>query len=105
MDKLKKLLGKRIKELRTSKKYSQEKLAELAFTDQKIISNIECGNSFPTKYLLNIQKALGVSLSELFDFDHLDVDVSFMKKYIIKNIDNISDDEIVILYRVLKSMI
>ena len=75
MNTIKKLLGKRIKKLRTAKKLTQEDLADILGTDQKHISNIECGVTFPSQLLKEIAKALNVSLPELFDFEHLKYDV------------------------------
>lgn len=44
---IKKLLGKRIKELRKNKGITQEALSEKAGIDSKHLSRIECGVNFP----------------------------------------------------------
>jgi transcriptional regulator with XRE-family HTH domain len=62
--------GKRIRELRTAKKYSQEELADKAELHWTYVGQIERGERNPT--LKNIKKlatALGMSMHELFSFD------------------------------------
>jgi len=65
----KKLFGQKIKELRKTRKLTQEQLAELIGTDDKHISALERGIYFP-KYE-NIEKlatVFNVELHELFYF-------------------------------------
>ena len=104
MDDIKKLLGKRIRELRNTKGYSQQKLAEMINIDQRSLSYIECGKDFPSKCIFSIVKALGVEISELFEFSHLEINLTGMKEYIKKNVDNLTDENIKIIYRLIKSM-
>jgi transcriptional regulator with XRE-family HTH domain len=62
--------GKHLRELRTIKGYSQERLAEKASLHFTYIGGIERGERNPT--LINIEKladALSISLPELFSFD------------------------------------
>lgn len=67
----KKLLGKRIRELRQRKKITQEKLSELISVDPATISNIENGKNYPSMTNLEaILKVLGSNFLEAFDFDH-----------------------------------
>ena len=103
-DKVKKLIGLRIKELRIKKGYSQQKLAEIVNIDQRNVSNIECGNSFPSKCLLELAWALNVELSEMFDFSHLEMDCEKMKQVIKDELNNLSDENIKIIFRLIKSM-
>jgi len=61
--------GKRLRELRHKKGYSQEKLAEIASLHRNYIGMIERGERNIT--LLNIKKiarALNIETKELFDF-------------------------------------
>lgn len=68
---IKKLLGKRIKELREHKNLTQEKLAEKIGIGQRNLSKIECGNNFVTSETLSkIMSALDVDAKDLFDFNH-----------------------------------
>lgn len=63
-------LGKRIKKIRVKKKINQQTLAALCNFEKSNMSRLEKGNTNPTILtLLKISKALGVSVSNLFDFD------------------------------------
>lgn len=104
MKDIKYLLGLKIKELRNKKGYSQQQLAELINIDQRNLSNIECGNTFPAKSLMTIAKVFNVTLPELFDFNYLAKNNKDMKKYITQNIDNLTEENIKIIYRLIKSM-
>ena len=104
MKEIKRLLGLRVRELRIKKGYSQQKLAELVNIDQRNVSNIECGNSFPSKCLLELACALAVELSEMFDFSHLELDCKKMKQVIKEELNNLSDENIKIIFRLIKSM-
>ena len=65
----KKLLGKRIKELRKYRHYTQEQLAELINIEPCSLSAIEIGRHFPSLPTLeNIAKALNIELKTFFDF-------------------------------------
>ena len=64
---IKQLLGKRIQEIRKSKKFTQEKLAESIGIETASISNIENGRYFPTAENLDkIMQVLQISPIELF---------------------------------------
>ena len=68
----KKLLGERIKELRKSRKLSQDKLSEQIDIDPKHLSRIEVGSSYPSLNTLEkIAIALNVEIKEFFEFEHL----------------------------------
>lgn len=104
MKNLKNLLGKRICEVRKYKNMTQEQLAEKANIDQRSLSHIECGDTFPSRSLLDIAKALNIELKELFDFEHLEMNIENMKKYILQNIEQLNDNDIKTVYRMIKSM-
>ena len=60
--------GSNIARLRADKGFSQEKLAEKAELDRTYISGIERGIRNPgVKTILRLAKALGVSISALFE--------------------------------------
>lgn len=68
----KKLIGRRIKELRKSKGLSQEKLAEKAETSPNYLSRMERGTENPTlDMLIKLTNALEVEMWEMFDFGHV----------------------------------
>lgn len=69
-EKLKKKIGQRIIDLRTKKGWSQSDLARAVEKDRQAIEKLENGKVNPTLYsLLEISKALEVSLSELVRID------------------------------------
>ncbi len=103
MNDIKKLLGLRIKELRKMKKMSQQVLAEKANIDQRSLSHIECGDNFPSKSLLDLAKALEISLPDLFDFEHHSLSPNDMIDYIKDNLINLTIEEIQVIYRLIKS--
>ena len=70
---IKKLLGRRIQEIRKSKNIKQELLAEKIGIETASLSNIERGKYYPTSENLNkILEVLEISPDELFEFKHLD---------------------------------
>lgn len=68
---LKNKFGKRIRELRKSKKLTQEQFAELIGMEPSNISKMESGLHFPQpEKLEKLAKILDVNVSELFNFEH-----------------------------------
>ena len=68
-EQLKKKIGQRIVEIRTKKGWSQSDLARACNKDRQAMEKLENGKVNPTLYsLLEISKALGVSLSNLVKF-------------------------------------
>ena len=95
----KKLLGRRIKELRKNAGLTQEKLAEMINIETTSLSGIESGRHFPS--LPTIEKIahnLNVEIKTLFDFYHLK-SVDLMKTDIINNLNKLSDDKIAFIHR------
>lgn len=67
------MLGARIRELRKHKGLTQEQLAEALGIDQKHMSRIELGKSYPSlDRLVKIADALKVALPNLFEFMHME---------------------------------
>ena len=104
MKELKRLLGKRIKELRDELVLSQDQLAERVNVDRRNIGNIERGIVFPSLFLSELPNALKVSLPELFDFEHIDLTDENMKKYIVENLEYLPSHDITTIFRLIKSM-
>ena len=97
----KKLLGKRIKEIRKISNLTQETLAENIGIDITTLSGIESGRHFPSLVTLEkIAKTLNVALSTLFDFNN-HIEISDMKKVITDNINSLSDDDIKFIYKLI----
>jgi len=100
---IKKLLGKRIKELRQKKGLSQEQFAELIGVVERNVSKIECGNNFVTaETLTNIIKALDIEPKDLFDFNHHN-DKDLLKQELFSAIKNETVD-IQLLYHLYKAI-
>ena len=102
---IKKLLGKRIKELRKSKNYTQEKFSELLDMDQRSLSAIECGINFSTKHFIVMAKVLEVDIKDLFDFEHLDLTEHQLRQKSKNFIDELDIHDLHTVYRLLKSML
>lgn len=99
----KKLIGKRIKELRKHKGLTQEQLSELIDIEPGSLSGIESGRFFPSLHNLDkMSTILGVELVEFFKFSTVDIP---------KNIDDELEDIIknqnsqnkILIYKILKS--
>lgn len=70
----KKLLGKRIKELRKNKGYTQEQLSELVGIETSSLSGIESGRFFPSLHVLEkMSVILNIQLVEFFNFFTVDL--------------------------------
>lgn len=71
MNKIKKLLGERIRAYRIKQKLTQEKLAEKVQIEVPSLSNIEKGKNYPTPETLEkICIALNVQPSDLYNFEY-----------------------------------
>ncbi len=69
-DRMKKLFGKRVQEIRKKRGLTQEKLAELVDIGTPNISYIENGKFYPSyETFVGLLEALEVEPSELFAFD------------------------------------
>lgn len=86
---IKKLLGKRIQEIRKSKKLTQEQVAEIIEMEPASLSNIENGKYYPTaENLEKILKALEIKPRELFTFEHLSSKEELLKEMHLSMKDN-----------------
>ncbi len=96
-------IGKRIKEIRTSKKWTQALLAEKSGVEPSNISHIERAAtklSLPT--LIHIANALEVSLDELV-YDNLVSNSHVSNKLINELLADCSNEEIASLIEVMKT--
>lgn len=70
----KKLLGKRIKEIRKSFGYTQEQFSEMIGIETSSLSGIESGRFFPSLHVMDkMSNVLGVPLVEFFNFFSVDL--------------------------------
>ena len=94
MTSCKKMLGKRIKELRKSKNFTQEKLAELIGFEPNHITKIEAGIHFPQpEKLEKLAQIFDVQVRDLFDYEHK-VSTNILKQKILKWLDEAHSAEI-----------
>ncbi len=100
---IKKLLGKRIKEIRRNKGLTQDELAEKIGIESGSISNIENGKYYPTAdNLEKIIKALNISPQNLFVIEHNqdnDVLLNEINLILEENPDKIKE-----FYKILKAL-
>lgn len=105
MSELKKLLGKRIREIRVARNLTQEDLSELTDIGASSISKIESGHFHPTdENLERIAKALKVEPYKLYMFNH-QKDVTALKQDITKMLDSATDEEIKLAYKILSGIL
>jgi transcriptional regulator with XRE-family HTH domain len=106
MDKTRKLLGARIKELRRLRGLSQEKLAEMISIDPKHLSRIEVGRSFPSMdTLAGMAKSLRVELKDLFEFTHQKKSSLEITKDISKLLKEADSEKLRLILKVVRSIV
>lgn len=99
------LLGERIRELRKIRGYSQEKLAEMVDIEQKHVSRLELGKSYPTiERLEKIAVALDVPLRDFFDYIHL-ADVDVRAQSIEEMLNCLNEDNQRLAYKIFKGVL
>ena len=100
---MKKMFGKRLRELRTAKGFTQEAVAELIAIKPENYSRIENGLSFPKpENIMKISQVLGVEIAELFQFNHINNYENILRSIIEKL--NSDKETTVITYKFLKSL-
>ncbi len=98
------LLSNRIKELRKSKNYTQDKFAELIEVDAKHLSRIECGKTQPSLNLLKkISTVLQIEISELFKIQHFKTKEELIKEINTK-LENSDLNKIKLFYKILNDI-
>jgi transcriptional regulator with XRE-family HTH domain len=102
-------LGDTLKKVREAKGLSQKELAGLLDMPQPQYSRIESGKTDPSFTTLErIAKALGISLSELFNADDIFKDINTYDKTLmekLKLIDELESTEKKSLYNIIDSLI
>lgn len=95
---VKKLLGKRIKEVRRQRNLTQEQLSEMINIETTTLSGIESGRHYPSLPTLEkISKTLNVEISSLFKFQHLQ-SIDILKAEIINRIETLDEQKTIFLY-------
>ena len=89
-----KLFGMRMRELRTSRKLSQEQLAEKVGISPKYMSRIETGSQFPSFGIITkLADALQVEVKDFFEFTHEAGNIMELKKIIKNLLKELEDDK------------
>ena len=100
MSKLKKLLGKRIREIRNSKHWTQEDLSNKTGIGITSLSKIEGGYFHPTdKNLEKIAEALDTEPYILYQYNHLRSKEELSEE-LKRMIDEGSEEQIKLLYKI-----
>lgn len=101
---IKQKIGRRIKELRKSKKLSQEKLSEMVDIAQNSLSYIETGDNFFTAETLEkLISALDIEPQELFNFEHFKTNDELVQE--INSILSKNPEKIPEFYKILKAIV
>ena len=99
------LLGRRVKDLRTKRGLTQEKLAELAAIDVKYLGGIERGTENPTIGTLEkLSNALAVKVFQIVEFEHEILGKRLLRRRINQILDNCDDRELQTILRLVSAI-
>lgn len=104
---VKRLLGRKIKQYRVLKGFTQEELAEKLNISQRTLSGIECGTNFLSSNTLEkILEVFDISLEEMFYFNYLKSNKEIVNE-LINDIKANADDtqKLQTIYKVVKAII
>lgn len=104
---VKRLLGRKIKQYRILKGFTQEELAEKLNISQRTLSGIECGTNFLSSNTLEkILEVFDISLEEMFYFNYLKSNKEIVNE-LINDIKAYADDtqKLQTIYKVVKAII
>lgn len=105
MSNQKELLGKRIKELRKQKGYTQDYLAEKLKIEPRQLSKLETGKHYPSfETIIALLETFDITFEELISFEHLN-SANDIRKTFLKDIENIDDNKIQSVYKILRVLI
>jgi len=104
MNSCKKMLGKRIKELRKSNGLTQERLSELVGLEPNHISKIEAGIHFPQPEKLDIiAQVFEIPVKELFNYEHKTSHQILLRK-ISYWLEDAADSEVEFIYKTIANI-
>lgn len=104
MGSLKQKFGARVRELRKTLGYSQDKLADKINWETPNISNLENGKCFlKPESIEKIAQALNVEVKDLFDYEHFK-DKELLVDYIKLFLKNASCSDIIFLYKTVRNL-
>lgn len=102
MSNQKELLGKRIKELRKQKGYTQDYLAEKLKIEPRQLSKLETGKHYPSfETIIALLETFDITFEELISFEHLNP-ANDIRKTLLKDLENIDDSKIQSVYKILR---
>lgn len=102
---IKLLLGKRIREYRKKHSLTQFQLAERLGIDDKHLSRIELGKNMPqANTILRLAEVFGIEVKDLFEFSYLKP-AAEIRKELDGLIENLSDEQLVMTYKYVKSFV
>ena len=97
----KKLLGKRIKEIRKYRGLTQEKMAEMIDLETSSLSGIESGRFYPSLHVLEkIATVLDVELIDFLKFSSVDFPENLDEK-IVEIVEQLDDENKKLVYKLL----
>lgn len=106
MQEIKRMLGSRIRALRTSKGLTQQELAELCSLNYKYLGGIERGERNPTfENMVKISQGLGIALHSLFILEHESRDIGTLKKKLDEILSKSDDEEIRKAFRIVEALL
>ncbi len=102
---VKQMIGMRIAELRNSKGFTQERLADKMEISSKYLSSIERGKENPTlDTLIKLSESLGVNIEDIFRF--IQIEDSVKRKSLVTSLINKADtDQLKLVYKILSVII
>jgi transcriptional regulator with XRE-family HTH domain len=101
--KIREMLGSRIRSLRTMKKWTQQELGEQADINYKFLGEIERGQQNPSFHVLvKIADALEIDLPELFRFEPEITDRKELIKKMSEILKSLNDDNLRQVFLMLK---
>ena len=104
MDK-KQMIGARIKELRSKKGITQERLSELMDINPKYLSSIERGKENPTLHtLMKLSESLNVDMGDVFGFIQVE-DPKRRKKKIIEVLNEADDEQLRVILKIVLGIV
>lgn len=101
---LKSLLGRRVLELRQLRGLTQQQVADKMDIDLRTYCRIEKGVSFPSRYIMRLATALNVTLSQLFEFEHLKITIEEQQEFIKESADKLPLEYLTVIYKMINSM-
>lgn len=100
MDK-KELLGKRTKELRKQKGYTQDFLAEKLKIEPRQLSKLETGKHYPSfETIVALLETFDITFEELISYEHLQT-ADNVREIMLKSIQELPDDKLNNIYKLL----